>query len=153
MLKKKPFSRLKNSPFPVKCRTIICTQPVRLQHYWGDMTSSYGIFMTSPLVPDHCDVTGSSLWCHDAYCLPLVLSWYHCWHFIPSLTTSSWQHMADPCIVGICTTISHSTISHSTISHSTISQYYYTPVICSPNFTMEFNEEHTLSIIMALRPG
>ncbi len=60
-------------------------------------------------IPNHCDVTGSSvtspcpLFAGGVVMTPLLT--------LLTKTKCSWQQMADPCIVGICTTISHGTIT------------------------------------------
>ncbi len=60
-------------------------------------------------IPNHCDVTSSYV--TSSY--PLFAAGVVMTPLLTSLTTTkySWQQMADPCIVGICTAISHDTIS------------------------------------------
>ncbi len=67
------------------------------------------IYLWCHYIPDHSDVTGSSLWHHvDLWCCHDIIA-----NVSQSLTTTkgSLQQIADPCIMGICTTIFLSIIS------------------------------------------
>ncbi len=88
-----------------------CTKMCRLLHIHDILVSSHhiSVYLWCHNIPNHCDVTGSSV---TSSC-PLFVAGVVMTPLLTSLTTTkcSWQQMADPCIVGICTTISHGTIS------------------------------------------